>query len=300
MDSGHGRVRRLASHNRTRSCPTRGGVFGQSRTAPGISRVSGTPNLEENSMNTLNKLLLACIPFIGLAACSGGDTQDRLDLADPAVRFVHAAQLAPAVTLYRGESAQSNVTNVRYPFASNYFDVSTENSSWTLKNTATLAVLGTVELNPSRGNKYTFVAVPDAAAGASMVMFSDPYNKSLSSEKARVRVLNASPAAASIDVYLSAPGTDISAASVTPTISATTYKNVGPASGNDSVEVSAGTYRTTVTLAGTKTVLLTGQLVLANNKDVLMITVPNPQSVGATKALVKVEGTAGVTELPAN
>jgi hypothetical protein len=36
------------------------------------------------------------------------------------------------------------VTNVQYPFASNYFDVSTENSSWTLKNTATLAVLGTL------------------------------------------------------------------------------------------------------------------------------------------------------------
>jgi hypothetical protein len=131
-------------------------------------------------------------------------------------------------------------------------------------------------------------------------MFSDPYNKSLSSEKARVRVLNASPAAGSIDVYLSAPGTDISAASVTPTISATAYRNAGPASGNDSVEVSAGTYRTTVTLAGTKTVVLTGQLVLASNKDVLMITVPNPLSASATKALVKVEGTAGVTDLPAN
>ena len=251
-------------------------------------------------MNSLNKLLLACVPFIGLAACGGGDTDDRLDLADPAVRFVHAAQLAPAVTLYRGESAQSDVTNVRYPFASNYFDVSTENSSWTLKNTATLAVLGTVALNPSRGNKYTFVAVPGAGAEASLVTYADPYNKSLSSDKSRVRVLNASPAAASIDVYLSAPGTDISAASVTPTISATAYKSVGPASGNDSVELSAGSYRTPVTLAGTKTVVMVGQLDLASNKDVLMITVPNTLSAGATKALVKIEGTAGLTELPAN
>ena len=55
-----------------------------------------------------------------------------------------------------------------------------------------------------------------------------------------------------------------------------------------------------MTLAGTKTVVLTGQLVLASNKDVLMITVPNPLSASATKALVKVEGTAGVTDLPAN
>jgi Flp pilus assembly protein protease CpaA len=55
-----------------------------------------------------------------------------------------------------------------------------------------------------------------------------------------------------------------------------------------------------VTLAGTKTVVLTGQLVLANNKDVLMITVPNSLSASSAKALVKVEGTAGVTELPAN
>ena len=251
-------------------------------------------------MKTLNRLLLVCVPLIGLAACGGGDTQDRLDLADPAVRFVHAAQLAPAVTLFRGDSAQSDATNVSFPFASNYFDVSSTNANWTLKTATGAVSLGTVALNPSRGNKYTFVAVPGAGAEASFVMYADPYNKSLTSDKARLRVLNGSAGAASIDVYLSAPGTDITPASVTPTISATAYKSVGPASANDSIEIPAGSYRTTITLAGTKTVLLVGQLTLASNRDVLMVTVPNTLSAGAVRALVKVEGTAGLSELPVN
>ena len=53
-------------------------------------------------MNSFHKVLLACVPVLGLAACGGSDTQDRLDVADPEVRFVHASPIAPNLTLYRG------------------------------------------------------------------------------------------------------------------------------------------------------------------------------------------------------
>ena len=74
-------------------------------------------------MKLLQKLLMACVPLAALTACGGGDTADRFDVADPAVRFVHAAPTAPAVTLYRASAAQPDATNVSYRFASNYFDV---------------------------------------------------------------------------------------------------------------------------------------------------------------------------------
>ncbi|HPU53667.1 MAG TPA: DUF4397 domain-containing protein [Burkholderiaceae bacterium] len=251
-------------------------------------------------MKILNKLLLASIPFLGLAACGGSDSEDRLDVADPDARFVHAAPQAPAVTLYRGDTPQPDATNVTFPYASNYFDVSTANANWTLKTAAGGATVGSVELNPARGTKYTFVAIPGATAAAapSLITYADPYNKSLTSTKARVRVLNASPATPALDVYMTAPGTDFSG--FTPVISGTPYRAVGPASGNDSVELDAGTYRMTVTLAGTRTVVTSGRLELGRNEDVLLITVPNAAVPGATRTLVKVEGTAGLTDLPAS
>jgi hypothetical protein len=55
-------------------------------------------------MNTLNKLLLACIPFIGLAACSGGDTQDRLDLAGSGRALRACRPTRARHHAYRGEA----------------------------------------------------------------------------------------------------------------------------------------------------------------------------------------------------
>jgi hypothetical protein len=57
-------------------------------------------------MKLFHKLLLSCPPFAALAACGGGDTEDRLDVADPAVRFVHAAPVVPNLTLFRATVAQ--------------------------------------------------------------------------------------------------------------------------------------------------------------------------------------------------
>ena len=65
--------------------------------------------LESTDMKLHNKFLLMLVPLAGLVACGGGDTADRLDLADPVVRFVHASPLAPNVTLYHGAVAQADV-----------------------------------------------------------------------------------------------------------------------------------------------------------------------------------------------
>lgn len=251
-------------------------------------------------MKFQHKALLCLIPVVLLAACGGGDdAQDRLDIAKPALRFVHASPLAPNVTLFRADVAQSQATNVAYKFASNYFDVDKGAADYSVKTASGNTTIGTATLDTSRGNKYTLVALPSSNTDSSVYLITDPFNKSLTSDKAKVRLMNAAFNASNIDLYLNPVGTDISAAAVAPVIAATAYKTSGPASGNDSLDIAGGTYQLTLTSAGSKTALFRGQLVIENNKDILLLTVPDTILPGAIKTLVKIEGTAGTAEVAA-
>lgn len=251
-------------------------------------------------MKSLHKVLLALVPVAVLAACGGGDdAQDRLDIAKPVLRFVHASPLAPNVTLFRADVAQPQATNVAYKFASNYFDVDKGAADYSVKTATGNITVGTATLDTSRGNKYTIVALPSSSTENSVYLITDPFNKSLTSDKAKVRLMNAAFNASNIDLYLNPVGTNITAAAVTPTIPATAYKTSGPASGSDSLDISGGTYQLTLTNAGSKTALFRGNLVIENNKDILLLTVPDSILPGGIKTLVKIEGTAGTTELPA-
>ncbi len=246
-------------------------------------------------MKLIQKILLACVPLAALTACGGGDTEDRLDIADPVVRFVHAAPNAPAVTLYRSAVAQSDASNVSYGFTSNYFDVATSTEDWSVKTAVGAVDVGTLTIDARRGNKYTVVALATSATTAGTYLINDPYNKPLTSDSTHLRLMNASYNAANVDVYMNAPGTDI--ATATPLIAATAFNTAGPLSGADSVDIPGGTYQVTITTAGSKTVLFKGELAFGNNRDVLILTVPDATAPGGIAALVSVEGTTGLTPI---
>ena len=232
-----------------------------------------------------------------LAACGGSDTADRLDLANPALRLVHASPLAPNVTLTRAGVAQADETNVPYGFASNYFDIDTGAADWVVKTAVGGVPVGTSPIDPLRGTRYTIVALPTSATETGTLLIADPYNKPLASDSSRVRVVNGSYNAANVDVYMNAAGTDITPVGVTPLISATAFRTAGPASNNDSVAIPGGAYQLSITAAGTKTVLFRGTLSFTPNRDVLLVTVPNAALPTGIKVLVKIEGTAGLTEV---
>ena len=173
-------------------------------------------------MHTANKLLIAVAPFFLLAACGGSsddDLDDRLGLADPKVRLVHAVPLAPNVSLFRDDAAQGgDVTNMAYKGASNYFDVSKSTARWDVRTATTPALaVGTATFDADRGHKYTLLAVPNAGSLTEVVLINDPYNKDIVSDNARVRMFNGSFNASSMDVYLTAPGVDL--ATVAPRFS---------------------------------------------------------------------------------
>ena len=246
-------------------------------------------------MKTFHKLLLACIPLATLAACGGGDTADRLDVADPVVRFVDVSAPAPNVTLYSGTTAQSDATNVGYGYASNYFDVGTSAATWSVQPAAGGPAFGSVSIDPQRGTKYTIVALATSATATGVTLITDPYNKPLTSDSTHLRLMNAAYNAANIDLYMNTPGTDITG--VNPLINGTAFDTAGPATGSDSVDIPGGTYQLTITAHGSKTVLFKSQLSFAGNKDLLLLTVADPALPAGIKTLLKVEGTAGTTEL---
>ena len=256
-------------------------------------------NKESTIMKFLKTFLLVITPVAGLVACGGGDTADRLDLADPVVRFVHASPLAPNLTLYHGAVVQADIVDKPYKFASNYFNVDIGLNTWTAKTTVADLTLGSIPIDASRGNRYTIEVLPGSNVDSSVYLITDPYNKVLTSDSARLRIMNASFNASNIDLYMSPLGTDVTTATVAPTIAGTAYKTSGPKSGGDSIDIPGGTYKVTITTAGTKTILFTGQMAFGNNADILLLSVPDTLLPGSIKTLLKLEGSTGVSEVPA-
>lgn len=219
--------------------------------------------------------------FLGLAlaatavltACGGGDDgiDDRIGLSKPSIRAVHAITGGPNVDVLQNGVLTSFV-NKPYKFVSTYFNVQTGNQLISFNTAGTQTELGRATVIAATGHKYTVVALPGATAAETLTI-DDPFEKGLLSNKARVRTLNASFNAQSVDFYLTTPAVDLN--SVSPNFGAVAYKQASPASGKDSVDVDGGTYRLRITTAGTKTVIFdSGALTLANNADWLISTIP--------------------------
>jgi hypothetical protein len=252
-------------------------------------------------MNTRRTLLaLALAPVVLLAACGGNDgIDDRLGVADPKVRLVHAVPGAPNMSLFRDDGVNpenANVTNVAYKGASVYFGVSANTHKWEVKTATTPAVsVGTATFDAHRGNKYTLITVPDAGSLTAVALIDDPFEKGLTTDNARVRVFNAAFNTTPVDVYLTAPGADI--ATATPPFVGVGFKQAVPGSGGNSMELEGGAYVLRVTATGTKSVLFTAPVTLGKNADWLLVPVPASITPGDMHVLVVQSDAGAATEL---
>ncbi len=232
------------------------------------------------------RLITAAVATLALvAACGSSDddsADDRADTADPKVRFVHAVPGGPAVTLQRNGVAESGVTNVDYKFANQYYDVATQSYTFSLRTATGNVEVASNVLQAKRGDKYTLLAVP-SAEGVELLSVEDPYNKSLTSNDARLRVVNASVNAQPFDVYVTAPNADLSAA--VPQITNVGYKMTAPTSGADSLEIDGGTYVLRLTPSGSKTAFFTASVTLPDNGDWLLVTLPDDATPLAANAV---------------
>jgi len=238
-------------------------------------------------MNKRQWLALAVIPAM-LAACGGSDDSfdDRADIADPKIRLVHAVPNGPNVSLFRDNQAQgADVTNMAYKGASNYFDTDRGTHTWEVRTATSPAVsLGSQTFETRTGNKFTLITVPNAGSVTEVAMISDPYNKSVTSDDARVRVFNAAFNSVNFDVYITPAATNIT--TVGPTLANAGYKQPVPASGADSIDLEGGDYVLRLTMPGTKTVFFTAPVALPKNADWLLVPVPGSLTPGDVRVLV--------------
>jgi len=248
-------------------------------------------------MKTLRNLLAACVPIALLAACGGGDAEDRLDLAEPVVRLVHASPVAPNVNLYSGADLVPRVADAPFTFASEYFEVDNSFVDWSVRTTVGDKPVGMASIDAAQGTKYTIVVVPETATASSLYVIADPFNKPVGSKSTRLRIFNASQDVGGIDLYVNAVGTDVRDPAIPPLVASTAYKAAGPASGKDSVDVPAGVYQVSLARAGTKQVLFAGMLAFGDNRDILLAVVPSTAPPGGIRLFSKVDGDAGMVEI---
>jgi hypothetical protein len=139
------------------------------------------------------------------------------------------------------------LTNVAYKTVSDYLAVASGSHNLKVRAAGTTTVVIDQNAALTQGTYYTVLATGRVASIAPVVLTDD--QTSPASGQVRVRLVHASPTAGNVDIYVTAPTTDI--ATATPTLPNVAFRAV-----SNYLEVPAGTYRVRITPAGTKTVAL--------------------------------------------
>lgn len=135
-----------------------------------------------------------------------------------------------------------------------------------LPDASTPTVIGPADLTVTEGDRLTVIALGDLASIQPLVLTQSISD--IAAGQLQVRVVHAAPAAPMVDVYVSAPGTDISTEAPLGSFEFTGV--LGP------VTVPSGDYQLSVTLAGDPTTIVyQSEASLAAGLDVVVAAIPN-------------------------
>jgi hypothetical protein len=189
----------------------------------------------------MKKVLLATLLAaltLSLAACGDDDGKAQL-------RVVHASPDAPNVDV--SVDGKVVLSNVPYGTASAYLPIKSGSRKVDVAPTGTTTNVIDVTSGFKDKAAYTILAANLVASIEPVALTDD--NTPPTSGNVKVRIVHGAPSAGPVDVYVTAPGDDLAAA--TPTLSAVTFK-----AASDYLSVPAGSYEIRVTVAGTKTVAI--------------------------------------------
>lgn len=212
------------------------------------------------------KLLTLLLAASALTAACSDDDNDTGPEGQARLRVVHASPDAPAVDVLVDDAAA--LSNVDYLTASDYVELAdgAHNVKVNAAGTSTTVIDADVDL--ADGTDYTVIAFGLLDAIQPIVLEDD--NSTPAAGTARVRAIHGAPSAPAVDVYVTAPGADLEAAS--PALSNVAFGDVA-----DYLEVPAGDYQVRVTPAGTKTVVIdSGALTLTSGQVRTAIAVDAP------------------------
>ncbi len=232
-----------------------------------------------NATNLLpaSTVLLASLLLVG---CSSSD--DPRPTAPPSqIRVVHASPDAPAVDVRVG--TQAVATGAAYKDATAFQAVPAGVSTVQVNvaGTTTTVLTATVGLRADR--VYTVFAANAVANLEPLVIEEDPTGPAGS--EVAVRVVHAAPKVGSVDVYVTAPGASLAAA--TPTLAAVPFKGV-----SNRLTIPAATYQVRITAAGSKSpVYDSGSVSLTGGSNLVLSAVEQDQGASPVTLL-------GLTRVP--
>jgi hypothetical protein len=131
------------------------------------------------------------------------------------------------------------------PSTANYAAILTGSRTLVLKRTADTSVtVATIGFTVGDGQDLTVYAIGGAGGGAVTSFVTTDVNSAATSAQTRLRFVQLSPTAGSVDVFITAPGADLAAA--TPNLTAVAYQGV-----STYFTVAPGTYQIRAVPAGT-------------------------------------------------
>ncbi|HEY9229370.1 MAG TPA: DUF4397 domain-containing protein [Gemmatimonadaceae bacterium] len=195
--------------------------------------------------------------LIAAVACGTTEAPGPLEPSGPTgrVRFVNLITdttrgrvnailegVAFGVNLTYGQSTPSTLPA---PSTANYSAILAGSRTLLLKRTAdTSSTVTSVSFTVTASQDQTIYAVGGAASSAvSSIVIADD-NPAVAAAQTRIRLVNMSPTAGAVDVFVTAPNADLAAA--TPT-----FTNVANRAASTYATINAGTYQVRVVPAGT-------------------------------------------------
>lgn len=187
------------------------------------------------------------------------------DSGSTQLRVLHASPDAPNVdVLYDGKVL---LTNVAYPNGSAYIKVKAGTRRVEVRATGATADVIDAKPDFSKNRFYTVIVGNDLASITALVFLDD--FTSPASGQATVRFIDIAPGAASVDIYIGAPG---SGTAGTPAVTNLAYQGA-----TDYLAVPAGSYQAYITLTGSKTVAIdTGVLNLGSGQVRTAVAIGDP------------------------
>lgn len=239
-------------------------------------------------MNPALRLFVIGLAVLALTGCDDDDDDDSTETSELVV--LHTSADAPNVNVMAG----SDTLFSDVPFKSGG-EVELETGTYAvavdarLPGDQTQTVVGPADITLADNIRYYAAAVGTVAGGGPELLLVEQPESDLASGQVRVLVAHLAANAPAVDVYVTAPGADLSSASP---IGSFSFRET-----LDAVDVPAGDYQIRVTAQGGSTpVFDSGTVTLAADKELFVGAVDNTNFGDSPISLI-VEDDGAVTEI---